>query len=428
MTRKNILIFPCGSEIGLEINKALSYSPHFELFGASSEISNHGKYVFKNYIEGVPYFNDPDFIEKVNNIIDKYKIDFVIPAHDSVILKLAENVKELKCKLVTSEYETCRICRSKSESYKLFKDIIPTPKVYDKNERPEFPVFLKPDVGQGSKGVFKAKNEEELAFHIKNDDSLLILEYLPGKEFTVDCFTDRKGELLFSRSRERIRVSNGISVNTKPYDNPDIQKIAETINRKLKLRGAWFFQVKQNREEKFALLEIAPRIAGAMGMYRNLGINFTALSIYDHMELDVSVMPNDFEIEMDRALSNKYKTSLDFDHVYMDFDDAILMDGNKVNPVLVYFIYQCLNQKKKITLITKHARDIEKTLSDIKLDKNIFDKIVHLQKEDKKSDHIKDKNAIFIDDSFAERADVHNKTGMATFDHSSIECLLDWKV
>ena len=31
---KNVLVFPCGSEIGLEINRALSQSKHFKIFGA----------------------------------------------------------------------------------------------------------------------------------------------------------------------------------------------------------------------------------------------------------------------------------------------------------------------------------------------------------------------------------------------------------
>ena len=46
---KNVLVFPCGSEIGLEIHNALKYSKDFNLFGGSS-VDDHGKYVYKNYI------------------------------------------------------------------------------------------------------------------------------------------------------------------------------------------------------------------------------------------------------------------------------------------------------------------------------------------------------------------------------------------
>ncbi len=33
---KNILVFPCGSEIALEVHRSLQYSTHFHLIGANS--------------------------------------------------------------------------------------------------------------------------------------------------------------------------------------------------------------------------------------------------------------------------------------------------------------------------------------------------------------------------------------------------------
>lgn len=39
-------------------------------------------------------------------------------------------------------------------------------------------------------------------------------------------------------------------------------------------------------------MEVAPRIAARMGMYRNLGVYFPLLSIYDAMELDVESAQN----------------------------------------------------------------------------------------------------------------------------------------
>jgi len=44
--KTRILVFPCGSEIGLEIHNSLRFSTHIELFGGST-IANHGKYVYK---------------------------------------------------------------------------------------------------------------------------------------------------------------------------------------------------------------------------------------------------------------------------------------------------------------------------------------------------------------------------------------------
>ena len=51
---KNILVFPCGSEIGLEIHNALKYSKDFKLFGGSS-VDDYGKFVYANYISDIPF-------------------------------------------------------------------------------------------------------------------------------------------------------------------------------------------------------------------------------------------------------------------------------------------------------------------------------------------------------------------------------------
>lgn len=103
----------------------------------------------------------------------------------------------------------------------------------------ELPLFLKPDIGQGSKGAIKINSIEELNYHNKRNSEIVNCEYLPGKEFTVNCFTDYKGNLRVFNMRNRIRINFGISVNSKilKLDN-EVYEIANIINKKLRLRGA----------------------------------------------------------------------------------------------------------------------------------------------------------------------------------------------
>lgn len=315
--KRRVLVFPCGSETGLEINRSLSYSKDFELFGASSQYSNHGKYVFKNYIEMNSYIDDKSFIEELQKIILEYKIDFVFPAHDSVVLKLSEYQDKLGAIVISPTHETCKLCRSKSRTYEVFKNKINVPKMYkefDKNI--EYPVFLKPDIGQGSKGTYLAKSLEEVGFYRNLDKTLLILEYLPGREFTVDCFTDRYSNLIFVGGRERKRIYNGISVDTSPTIDARFNTMAKQINDNLNLRGVWFFQVKENKKEELILLEIGPRVAGSMGLYRNFGINLPILSLYDRLGIDLKLIKNPGKLQMDRSLTCKYELSYYYENVY----------------------------------------------------------------------------------------------------------------
>lgn len=422
--KKNVLVFPCGSEIGLEIHNALRYSMHVELFGASS-IDDHGKFVYKNYIGGVPFVDEPNFLDSINRIVKENSINFIYPAHDSVVLQLARNRENVICKIIGPDKSTAEICRSKLKTYQLFHEIIPCPKVYQHGQEPdEFPVFLKPDVGQGTKGTYLANNIEEVKFFIKSNSSLLISEYLSGNEYTVDCFTDRKGHLLFAGGRLRKRIQNGISVNTFPIKK-DIrfEEIADAINRRLSLRGAWFFQVKEDSKKRLCLLEVAPRIAGSMALYRNLGVNFELLTFYDACGIDVKIALNNFDIEMDRALSNKFKINVNYDAVYVDLDDCLIIN-EMINTSLITFLYQCLNKHKELFLITRHSKEIDVTLKRFKL-KGLFKEIYHLAENQPKSSIIARSDSIFIDDSFSERLEVSSIKNIPVFAPDAIECLLD---
>ena len=423
--KKNVLIFPCGSEIGLEINRALAKDIHFEIFGASST-PDHGKFVYKNYIEGVPFVSCDNFIDSINEICQKYSIDFIIPAHDSVVLKLAQNFDKLSAKIITSPAETCEIARSKKRTYEVLKDTIKCPKIYNFNDQINYPVFIKPDVGQGSKGAKRINGFDELKNEYNNDKTIVISELLTGEEYTIDCFTDKNGKLLFSRGRKRARISNGISVNSYPIKNEKFNDIAKKINSKIKFQGMWFFLLKEDSKGELTLLEIAPRIAGTMGMYRGLGVNFILLALYDAMGYDIKLIENSFDIEIDRALFARYKTNLSYDYIYIDFDDTLICN-NEVNTDIIKLLYQAKNKKKKIILISKHDKNISDTLNKFCIPTSIFDKIIHLEKKDKKSFYIKEKSAIFIDDSYAERKDVLDNCKIPVFSIDAIETLLDWK-
>ena len=202
--------------------------------------------------------------------------------------------------------------------------------------------------------------------------------------------------------------------------------IATIINNKLKFNGAWFFQLKIDANNKYKLLEIATRISGTMGLSRNLGINYPLLTIYNSMNMEVKIIENKYNIEVDRAFISRFKLDFDYDTVYVDLDDTLIIDGN-VNKFLMLFIYQSLNDNKKIKLVSKHIHNISDTLKSNKIDINIFDEIIHLKNIDKKSAYLFDKKAIFIDDSFAERYDVVSNLKIPVFDNSEIESLIDWR-
>lgn len=423
MERKRILVFPCGSEIGLEIHRSLRFSRHIDLIGGSS-VDDHGKFVFKKYIANIPKVTSPELLSALITIVKEYKIDAIYPTMDRVITTLKRNEHLLGCKVISSSFETTELCLSKEATYAKLKSIISTPNLFDDlMSVNNYPVFLKPRIGYGSRGAKLISSADEGRIHLKQFPTCIIMENLPGEEFTVDCFTDRKGELLFAKARVRQRIKFGISVNTHYLENnAEFFELALKLNRSIKFRGAWFFQLKRDSSNKLTLLEIASRLGGSSGVGRALGFNFALLSVFDAFDVDVVPLLNDYKVELDRSLNSVFKLNIEYNWVYVDYDDCLVIDG-KMNHVLLNYLYQAFEKGKKIVLISKHDGDLEHELKQKRVDR-LFDEVIHIEKTDEKINYVKEKNAIFIDDSYSERLKI-SQIGLYVFSPDMVECLIN---
>lgn len=427
----NILVFPCGSEIGLEIHNALKYAKGIELVGASS-LPDHGQFVYRNYDEIDAFVTDANFLDEIRRVVATWRIDFLYPAMDLVIEALAGlGPDELGgAEVLGSCAETNLITRYKSRTYAALSAFDFIPRIYtpDTVTSTDFPVFLKPDGGYGSRGIAVAVDAEDLARRLAADPELIAVEMLPGREFTVDCFTDRHGRLLFIGPRLRGRIKSGISVSsTTVQPTGEIRRIAESINETIEMRGQWFFQVKEALDGTLKLLEVGPRVAGAMNLYRSRGVNFPLLTVTDRLGIDIEILDNGFEATVDRALVNRHRLDFEYGAVYVDFDDTLVVN-DEVNVTVLAYLYQARAAGKEIILLTRHADDLDRTLERFAIARHLFDRVVHVTDGSPKSRYVERADAVFIDDSYRERVDVMSSVGAKVFDVDGVESLLDWRL
>lgn len=419
----NVLIFPAGTEIGREIYLSLRNEKNINLVLAGADYDSHARHYACEY-HIVPDVTHEDGLPVLQALLVQENIDYIFPAHDDALLFLSENREALSATVLCPSQETCRITRFKSKTYQALKDTVPLPAVFnDPTEIVHWPVFVKPDRGQGAQGALRVDSPERLASILAERNDLIICEYLNGEEFTVDCFSDRAQGLLFCQPRVRSRIRAGIAMTSALVSLPEVETYARAISQRLQLYGAWFFQLKRSASGMLTLLEVAPRIAGTMALNRVAGINFAVLTLYESMRIEINLLPVHNNIQITRSLSNKYKHHIKFKHVYIDYDDTIVING-KLCLLVITFLYQCINNGIKLHLITRHAGNISSSLRKMRLD-NVFDSVTHLDLEDKKSTYITESEAIFIDDSFRERLDVFSHTQIPTFDINQLEMLID---
>lgn len=407
LKKYNVLVFPCGTEIANEIIQSLRLNKYFSLLFASSEEVSYCAYRGKT-IDFLPYVTDPTFENMLRSLIEEKQIDFIIPAHDDVAFALSELEEYIPAKIIGQSRKVNEIVRFKDVTYDYFQGLLPLAGIYhEKPDEAEFPVFVKPKKGQGSQNSVQLKTPEAFdAFF--GDHPLLdfvIMELLPGEEFTIDCFSD-KGKVLYFGARTREKMTRGISVQSTAICDSELENIfeahAKTISQKLSLHGIWFFQMKYDKNKELRLLEIGPRVAGTMMLNRAKGVNFIELSLYQKLGYPVEVIKNDFSISLARALVPRYMHNMQYDHVYIDFDDTLLIDEAFINPDIMKLIFQSKNEQKYIYLITKNKKfNLVKSLHKFGIT-NIFDDIIHIHESEQKIDFMKP-NSILIDDSFHER-------------------------
>jgi carbamoyl-phosphate synthase large subunit len=421
----NVLVFPGGTEVGLEINKSLRGCKEIRLFSAASDVPNHAPFFYKNHFI-IPDIYKKECIIELIGLIERLKIDFLFPANPIIMDFLDSNRHLIPCIMIMPDSEIFNLLRSKSKTYAFLSDVIPVPKLYKDSAVLEYPVYLKPDRMYGAQGGRRIGSKLELdAVGVGREE--IICEYLPGEEYTIDCFSSHEKALLYSGPRTRERVRMGTSMRSRPVSSDieaELKRYAYALNKVLGISGPWFFQMKRASDGRLKLLEVDPRVAGTMALSRVRGVNIPLLSLYEFAGIPFEIYPTEIEdLLIDRALINRYYHDIKYKTVYIDLDDTIINKG-KLDTDIIKFLYQCVNDGKKIILISKSLEKDKNALLARYRIRELFDEIIWIEEQDSKKEYMRDSNAIYIDDSFSQRREVSLHCGIPTFDSSMIELLM----
>jgi len=409
--KKNVLIFPAGTEIANEIFNSLKDNKYLNCVFASSIDYSYANFL-NQQVYKMPYVSDESFTRLMNDFIKDQDIDFIIPAHDDVAYELSIIEDKINAKIIGQDAKVNRIVRFKDATYDYFENDLPIAKIFYSKENLEFPVFVKPIRGQGALHSVSLSCQKEFdgffKKHVLND--FIVMETLIGEEFTIDCFS-HKGELLYDGARTREKTTRGISVLSRMVEdntmNEEFKKYAEIISTKLNIHGIWFYQMKYDKNGKLKLLEVGPRVSGTMMLNRAKGINFVELAIFQAMGHEIEVVVNNISLSLARALVPRYKHDMSYENLYIDFDDTLFLDEKYISSDIMKLIFQAKNENKRVVLITKNKKEnLQLTLTKFAI-KDIFDEIIHIDENDKKIKYMK-QNSLLIDDSFQERKEAIN--------------------
>lgn len=264
----------------------------------------------------VPLVMDPNYLEVIACIVAKENISLIIPTIDQELLLWADHKEEFEEKGVRvsiSPPETIRLCNDKFETYRFFRENqFPFPGTYlpeTLTYQMSFPLFIKPRGGRGSVQSYIVKNKRELDFFMEYVPDPLVQDYLDGKEFTVDAYFSREGELISYVPRYRLVIRSGVSDRGRTFKDKVLEKWIKMIGKSIKFEGAVNIQGKVYKGET-TFFEINPRFSGGIQLSTAAGPNFAQFLVD---ELQGRVLEPQLGIYTNHLTMTSYEDSLFMD-------------------------------------------------------------------------------------------------------------------
>lgn len=288
---------------------------NIRIIGIDMSEEPSAKYLVDKFYR-VPSAEDPSYADIVLSICKNEDVDIYFPNISMEVSALAirmDEFNEAGVILSISSQESVDIANNKLHTYQIMKENnIPVPKFYPVHNiedfiqgckemgYPEKAVCLKIVSGSGSRGVRIIdsnrsryqifKNEKPNSFFTSYEDMLSVLrevdvldemmlvEYMPGIEYTVDLLADN-GKVLYQVGRENtvslmsIAQESTLVLNTHAYD------VAKSVVNLLKMDGNIGFDFMKNEEGLPVLMDINPRITATVSVIAAGGVNLPYLRI-----------------------------------------------------------------------------------------------------------------------------------------------------
>jgi carbamoyl-phosphate synthase large subunit len=229
----------------------------------------------------VPKASDPAFYAAVTQLIADERVDIIFPTSGFDIFEYSRHKAELErggVVVAMSDVDAMTICADKWQFYLKTHGVFPLPETSrDLAHWQVFPCFVKPMLGKGSRDSYRCKQRDELRFHASQVPDLIVQEYLPGEEYTVDVLSDLEGTPRLAIPRIRLETKEGISTKGKVLKDGEIEGLCLEMARHLGLKGPTCMQLKRDGAGALKFLEVNPRIGGGMMFTTLAGINIPKL-------------------------------------------------------------------------------------------------------------------------------------------------------
>ena len=326
-----ILLTSAGGGLAPQVIRFIKNSKVYKntkVYAIDTRLNASGRY-YADFFKVVSNGKTKNFINQINKICKKNKINLIIPGSDEDALNLSKNKSKIETKITRIacvSFEVLKILSDKSKTYNyLEKFNIPAPIWYlARNKKELFKyiyklnikkknIVIKPSVSRGGRNVYiiskKIKKEisrndgreKELNLNIlkkkylkkiKKIFPVIVMEklYTPCFDFDMLC---KDGKLVKGVARRRVNPSvpnDGHVVENRR----DIFNIGEKIAKCFNLTWLYDCDFMLDNKQKPKIIEINPRMSGSAAVSVAAGIPLfdDLISIYKKKKIKKSKLIN----------------------------------------------------------------------------------------------------------------------------------------
>jgi len=346
---KNIVVMITGAGApgapGIIKSLRLNNEREIKIVGVDASLETSVGVGMVDAVYQIPPAKDEKFVDEILKICKKENVDVIIPLVTMELFIFAKNKQLFKdngIKVQVSDYDQLNIANDKYNLMKFCKENnIPYPEFYlvksieEFEEKaktlgyPEKKICFKPPVSNGLRGfriindsadkMHSLINEKPNNVYIGYDEflqiakdadyfpDLLLMEFLPGEEFSVDALAD-EGNCLAVIPRSRDKIKMGISFVGTTINDKEIIKYSTQLIESLKLNGNIGLQFKRDINGVPKIIESNPRVQGTIVLCTASGYNM----VYNSVKIALGELSVNYKINWNTKMIRYW------DELYVD--------------------------------------------------------------------------------------------------------------
>ena len=281
-----VLVTGAGGPAAVSVMKSLRADPTVELLAADIDPWAAGLYLLPPDARTlIPRGDDPAFARVVFGRCRQLGVDVLVPTVDSELRPLGRArgqfagagiqlllAPDSALAVTLDKLALARCCTGRVRVPRTELLTGTDPRTWD------YPVVVKPREGSGSRDISVAENSRALAA-MGAREGFLVQEFLPGEEYSIDVLADVSGHVVAAVPRVRERVDSGVSVAGRTVHDRELECFGTEVAAATGLTYIANVQARRDVSGQQALLEVNPRVPGALPLTAASGIDMPRMAL-----------------------------------------------------------------------------------------------------------------------------------------------------